>query len=73
MLSTVKLKYPHTDGSIGIVPWLEDLPSLLQSGIYADIVLHPKKEENIASGNYINLNLDIFLYIITYCTKKIYL
>ena len=51
MLSTVKLKYPHTDGSIGIVPWLEDLPSLLQSGIYADIVLHPKKEENISSGN----------------------
>lgn len=65
MLSTVKLKYPHTDGSIGIVPWLEDLPSLLQSGIYADIVLHPKKEENIASGNYINLKLNIFLQCVT--------
>ena len=50
MLSTVKLKYPHTEGNVGIVPWLSDLPSLLQTGLYADIVLHPMKEETDPSG-----------------------
>ena len=50
MLSTVKLKYPHPDGSIGIFPWLADLPSLLQRGLYADVVLHPMKFEKNSSG-----------------------
>ena len=50
MLSTVKLIYPHTDGNIGIVPWLAELPALLQKGLYADVVLHPMKEENSSSG-----------------------
>ena len=50
MLSTVKLKYPHPDGSIGIFPWLADLPSLLQRGLYADVVLHPMKFDRNSSG-----------------------
>ena len=50
MLSTVKLKYPHPDGSIGIFPWLADLPSLLQRGLYADVVLHPMKFDKNSSG-----------------------
>ena len=54
MLSTVKISYPHPDGNIGIVPWLAELPSLLQKGLYADVVLHPMKEDNNPSGIYIN-------------------
>ena len=50
MLSTVKLIYPHPEGNVGIVPWLSELPSLLQTGLYADIVLHPMKEETGPSG-----------------------
>ena len=52
MLSTVKLKYPHPEGNIGIFPWLADLPSLLQRGLYADVVLHPMKAENISQGKW---------------------
>ena len=50
MLSTVKLTYPHPEGNAAIVPWLSALPSLLQTGLYADIVLHPMKEEIDSSG-----------------------
>ena len=50
MLSTVKLKFPHSDGNIGIFPWLAELPSLLQRGLYADVVLHPMKIEKSSSG-----------------------
>ena len=65
MLSTVKLAYPHSEGSIGIVPWLEELPSLLQKGIYADVVLHPMKKENESTGNNINNFMSNVLILIT--------
>ena len=51
MLSTVKLKYPHLEGSIGTVPWISELPTLLQKGMYADVVLHPMKKEDRTTGN----------------------
>ena len=51
MLSTVKLTYPYPEGNTGIVPWISELPSLLQTGLFADVVLHPMKEETDPSGN----------------------
>ena len=54
MFSTVKLKYPHAEGHIGIFPWLAELPSLLQRGLYADVVLHPMKSENQPPGKSIH-------------------
>ena len=50
MFSTVKLKYPHAEGHVGVFPWLAELPSLLQRGLYADVVLHPMKLENQPPG-----------------------
>ena len=63
MLSTVKLKYPHPDGSIGIFPWLADLPSLLQRGLYADVVLHPMKFDRNSSGKKLkNIDFKLLLF-----------
>ena len=65
MLSTVKLKYPHPDGSIGIFPWLADLPSLLQRGLYADVVLHPMKFEKNSSGKKLkNIDFKLLLFCV---------
>ena len=66
MDSTVKISYPHPERNIGIVPWISELPSLLQKGLYADVVLHPMKEESNPSGNLSN-----YLETITNSTNSI--